>query len=176
MWRYSIPILVLFVLGAFFARGLYMNPTYIESPLIGKQAPEFSLPNLKDRSERVGTADMAGDFALLNVWATWCVECRHEHEFLMELSRSGVPIYGLNYKEETREAPLDWLRVLGDPYVASASDEIGDVAIDYGVYGAPETFLLGPDLTILHKHLGSLTRPIWERDFVPIIEAHREGS
>jgi cytochrome c biogenesis protein CcmG/thiol:disulfide interchange protein DsbE len=177
MWKYSIPALVLLVIGVFFMRGLQMadQKSFIESPLLGKPAPEFTLPDLENPSATVGTADMAGDFTLLNVWATWCVECRHEHDFLLSLSQSGVPIYGLNWKDE-RPAALDWLRVLGDPYVASARDEIGDVAIDYGVYGAPETFLLGPDLTILHKHLGALSAAVWERDFVPIIEAHREGS
>lgn len=175
VWVYAIPALVLLVLAAFFYRGLQLNPTYIESPLIGRQAPEFTLPALKNPSEQIGTDDMAGQYALLNVWATWCVGCREEHAFLLQLADAGMPIYGLNWKDE-RDAALDWLATLGDPYVLSAADTVGDVAIDYGVYGAPETFLLGPDLMILHKHLGPLNAAIWERDFVPAIEADRAGG
>jgi len=170
MWRYAIPVVALFVLGAFFYRGLYLNPGYIESPLIGKQAPDFSLPDLQNPAASVSRADFSGKMALLNVWATWCIECRHEHDFLLSLAASGMPIYGLNWKDD-RAAALEWLNVLGNPYVASAQDDIGDVAIDYGVYGAPETFLIGPDLTILQKHLGPLTPGIWDAKFVPVIES-----
>ncbi len=175
MLRYSVPVLLLLVLGGFFWRGLYLSPTYIESPLIGKPAPEFSLPDLENPAATVSTDHLSGEYVLLNVWATWCIECRHEHDFLVSLAQSGVPIYGLNWKDE-RDKALEWLTVLGDPYVASAQDEVGDVAIDYGVYGAPETFLLAPDRTILYKHLGPLTAGIWQQRFVPVIEAHREGS
>ena len=172
MWRYAVPIVAFTILAGFFLRGLSLNPGLIESPLIGKPAPEFSLPALTNPSLQVGTKDLAGQIALLNVWATWCVECRHEHDFLLQLARSGMPIYGLNWKDE-RDLALEWLATLGNPYVASAVDAVGDVAIDYGVYGAPETFLIGPDLTILEKHLGPLTPAIWERKFVPVIEAQR---
>ena len=172
MWRYAIPALVLFVLGGFFARGLFLNPSAVESPLIGKPAPQFSLPDLQDPAQEVGTADFFGDYALLNVWATWCVECRHEHDFLLQLSRGDVPIYGLNWKDE-RDKALSWLQVLGDPYQASAEDQIGDVAIDYGVYGAPETFLIGPDGTILAKHLGPMTPYYWETKFQPFLDDGR---
>ena len=169
MWRYAVPVIALFVLGAFFYRGLHLNPGYVESPLIGRTAPAFSLPDLERPTLSVGTADMAGKMSLLNVWATWCVECRHEHDFLLSLAEAGIPIYGLNWKDD-RDAALEWLDVLGNPYVASARDVIGDVAIDYGVYGAPETFLLGPDLTILQKHLGPLTPSIWEAKFASLID------
>jgi cytochrome c biogenesis protein CcmG/thiol:disulfide interchange protein DsbE len=172
MWRYAIPVVILAVLGAFFLRGLDLNPRIIESALIGKQAPEFSLPNLEVPSETIRTADLSGRYSLLNVWATWCVECRREHGFLLELEESGIPIYGLNWKDE-RDAALEWLAVLGDPYVASAVDASGDVGIDYGVYGAPETFLISPDGMILEKYLGPMNRQIWESKFEPLIEADR---
>jgi len=171
MSRYAIPVIILLVLGGFFLRGLGLNPTYIESPLIGKPAPEFSLPDLIDPSANVSTSDLVGQFTLLNVWGTWCPECRNEHDFLLSLARSGMPIYGLNWKDE-RDKALEWLEVLGDPYVASAADVIGDVAIDFGVYGAPETFLIGPDLTVLQKHISPLTPEVWETRFVPLIEEH----
>ncbi|MFO7287321.1 MAG: DsbE family thiol:disulfide interchange protein [Gammaproteobacteria bacterium] len=169
MWRYAMPIVLFAVLGVFLYRGLYLNPGSLESPLVGRPAPEFSLPSLEDPLREVGSDDFAGQVALLNVWATWCVGCRQEHPYLLELARtSGIPIYGLNWKDD-RAAALEWLARLGDPYVASAFDSEGDVAIDWGVYGAPETFLIGRDGTVLHKHIGPLMPEIWRRDFLPKI-------
>lgn len=175
MWRYAVPAVVLLVIAGFFYRGLHLNPRALDSALIGQKAPEFSLPGLRDPGIEVGTVDFAGRFALLNVWATWCQECFHEHAYLLELASDGVPIYGLNWKDD-RAAALDFLSQLGDPYVATAFDDIGDVAIDYGVYGAPETFLIGPDRTILAKRIGVMTPEIWHSQFLPIIEAHRGGD
>ena len=169
MWRYLIPLSIFAVLAAFFLRGLSLNPGYVPSPLLGKPAPQFELPRLKDPAATLGSRDMDGQVALLNVWATWCVGCRQEHGFLVDLAESGtVPIYGLNWKDD-RQAALGWLTDLGDPYVASAYDRTGEVAIDWGVYGAPETFLLGRDGTVLHKHIAPLDEEIWARDFLPKI-------
>jgi len=176
MWRYGVPVAIFAVIFAFFYRGLYLNPAYVnDSPLIGKPAPEFSLPGLQDPSVEVGTADISGEFALLNVWGTWCPECRHEHGFLVELAQSGVPILGLNWNDD-RDAAIRWLDTLGDPYVATATDVVGEVAIDYGVYGAPETFLIAPDRTILAKRVGVITPEVWQGEFVPAIEAYRESN
>lgn len=171
MWRYLIPISVFAVLAAFFARGLNLNPRYVPSPLIGKPAPEFELPQLKNPEIVVGTQDLTGNVALLNVWATWCVGCRQEHGFLVELAETNdLPIYGLNWKDN-RPTAMSWLSSLGDPYVASAFDELGEVAIDWGVYGAPETFLLARDGTVLYKHIAPLTREVWTTEFLPRIIA-----
>jgi cytochrome c biogenesis protein CcmG/thiol:disulfide interchange protein DsbE len=170
MWRYAVPVVILGVLAIFFARGLNLNPGYIPSPFIGKPAPEFSLPSLRDSDTTVSTSSMRGQVALFNVWATWCVGCRQEHGFLNELAKSGgVPIYGLNWRDD-RSAALRWLDTLGDPYVVSAFDAEGDVAIDWGVYGAPETFLVDRDGTVLHKHIAPLTPEVWRTQFLPIIE------
>jgi cytochrome c biogenesis protein CcmG/thiol:disulfide interchange protein DsbE len=169
MWRYFVPVAVFAVLAAFFYGGLYRNPSKVTSPLLGKPMPEFSLPSVMDPGKTIGSKDFKGQVALLNVWGTWCVECRHEHDFLLEVARtSGVPIYGLNLKDD-RSSAIDWLARLGDPYVASAFDADGKVAIDWGVYGAPETFLIGPDGTVLHKHISPLTPAVWSKDFLPII-------
>jgi cytochrome c biogenesis protein CcmG/thiol:disulfide interchange protein DsbE len=169
MWRYAIPVAIFAVIGAFFFRGLSLDPSTVPSPLIGKPAPAFSLPGLVDPSRSVTSDDLKGRVSLLNVWATWCIECRHEHPFLVELSRStGIPIYGLNLKDD-RATALQWLATLGDPYVESAFDADGGVGVDWGVYAAPETFLIGRDGTVLHKHISPLTREIWQRDFVPRI-------
>ena len=175
MVRYLVPLSIFAVLAAFFYRGLSLNPGYVPSPLLGKPAPEFELPRLKDAGTTLGSRDLDGQVALLNVWATWCVGCRQEHGFLVDLAESGaVPIYGLNWKDD-RQTALNWLTDLGDPYVASAFDELGEVAIDWGVYGAPETFLLGRDGTVLHKHIAPLDEEIWARDFLPRI-AEQCGS
>jgi cytochrome c biogenesis protein CcmG/thiol:disulfide interchange protein DsbE len=170
MARYLTPLIVVGLLIPIFVIGLGRNPNELPSPFIGKPAPQFELPTLKDPSQSIGTADFAGTAVLVNVWATWCVGCRQEHEFLLQLSRSGViPIYGINWRD-TRSDALRWLEQLGDPYVASADDGDGRVGIDWGVYGAPETFLVGPDGTVLHKHLGPLGWAAWQQDFVPLLE------
>jgi cytochrome c biogenesis protein CcmG/thiol:disulfide interchange protein DsbE len=169
--RYLAPVLAFAVLLPVLIFGLSRDPSELPSPYIGKPAPTFELPSVLDPERTVSSRDYAGRYALVNVWATWCVGCRHEHDFLLELAeRDEVPIYGLNWRDERSEAAR-WLTQLGDPYVASAYDADGSVGIDWGVYGAPETFLIGPDGTVLHKHLSPLTEEIWQRDFVPKIAA-----
>jgi len=171
MWRYAIPIALFVGLAGFFYRGLDLNPGYIPSPFLGKPAPPFDLPMLKDPARTIDNSVLADQTALVNVWATWCVGCRQEHGFLNEIAKtSGVPIYGLNWKDD-RASALSWLQTLGDPYVASGFDEIGDAAIDWGVYGAPETFLIGRDGTVLYKHIAPLTPSVWQSEFVPRIAA-----
>lgn len=174
MWRYLIPVLIFAALVGFFFRGLELDPGYVPSPLVGKPMPAFDLPKLKDPAGSLSDADVKGKVALLNVWATWCVGCRQEHGFLVELARQNdVPIYGLNWKDD-RTAAMRWLSELGDPYVASAFDQDGRVAIDWGVYGAPETFLIDSAGTVLFKHLSPLTEDVWYREFVPRIEKARQ--
>ncbi len=171
--RFLVPIAAFAVLIPVFLVGLHRDPSQIPSPLLDKAAPEFELPSLEDPARTVGSRDFAGQVALVNVWATWCFGCRQEHDFLLTLAaREEIPIYGLNWKDSRGDA-LRWLEQLGNPYVASAFDEDGRVGIDWGVYGAPETFLVGPDGTILHKHLSPLDEEVWQRDFVPKIEAVR---
>lgn len=163
-------VVVLFIgmLGYGLLRG---DPRALPSPFIGKPAPAFELPKLKDPEATVGSADLSGKVSLVNVWATWCAGCRQEHDFLLELeARNSVPIYGINWRD-TRPKALQWITQLGDPYVASGYDDSGRVGIDWGVYGAPETFLVGADGTVLHKHLGPLSKEAWEQDFVPLIES-----
>lgn len=171
MLRYIVPIFLFGLLLAVLVRGLdpQRNVNELPSPFIGKPAPQFELPTLKNPDRTIGTQSFAGQTVLLNVWATWCVGCRQEHDFLLALKESGViPIYGINWRD-TRTEALNWLAQLGDPYVASADDRDGRVGINWGVYGAPETFLVAADGTVLYKHLGPLNAGIWERDFVPLI-------
>ncbi len=167
--RFAVPVLVFGALVVVFAIGLGRDPGYVPSPLIGKPAPAFDLPRLDDPAQRLTNADLRGRVSLVNVWGTWCSGCRQEHEMLMQLAAtSGVPIYGLNWKDDTGEA-RDWLRRLGNPYVATGVDADGRAAIDWGVYGAPETFLIGPDGTVAYKHIAPLTREAWEQEFLPRI-------
>ena len=176
MCRYAIPIIVFAGLAVLFLRGLDRNPGYVESPFIGKPAPAFELPQLKDPSQTVSNATFAGKTALLNVWATWCVGCRQEHEFLLQLSRERViPIYGINYKDDSAKA-LAFLAELGDPYVAIGADKTGRTAIDWGVYGVPETFVIDGDGVVRLRFAGPVTGVILEKRIRPVLEAASGGE
>ena len=170
MSRYLLPLVAVVLLVIFLVIGLTRgDPRALPSPFIGRPAPAFELPTLNDPAKTVGSEDLEGKPALVNVWATWCVGCRTEHPFLMELAaEDSIPIYGINWRD-TRPEALRWIEQLGDPYLASGFDGSGRVGIDWGVYGAPETFLVSADGTVLHKHLGPLDRAAWDRDFVPLL-------
>jgi len=168
MTRFAIPLVLFILLVAFLAIGLRHDPHEVPSPLINKPAPAFQLAQLKDPSRTFSAADMRGKVWLLNVWASWCVTCRDEHPLLIQYARSGaLPIYGLNYKDK-REDALSWLGELGDPYVLSVSDNDGRVGIDYGVYGAPETYLIDREGVIRFKQIGPVTPDIWEKTVLPL--------
>jgi cytochrome c biogenesis protein CcmG/thiol:disulfide interchange protein DsbE len=172
MWRYVVPLAIFLVIGVFFFVGLGLNPNHVPSPLVGKPIPTFSLPSVTDPNTLVTSETLTGRVSLVNVWGTWCVECRHEHQFLLDLARAGMPIYGLNVKDPNRALPIEWLAQLGNPYVSSGYDPEGTAAVDWGVTGAPETFLIGGDGVILHKHISPLTPRVWERDFLPLLHEH----
>ncbi len=173
MNRHLVPLVVFAILMAVLKIALDpdRNLNDLPSPLLNKPAPEFDLPSLTDDTQRVSSASFDGEMVLLNVWATWCVGCRQEHSFLNELAESGqIPIYGINWRDQ-RPAALEWLEQLGDPYTATGYDEDARVGIDWGVYGAPESFLIAADGTVLFKQLGPLDWALWEQNFVPLIEA-----
>lgn len=173
MWKYFAPVVLFALLILMFVKGLdpQRDLNALPSPFLGKPAPQFELPSLTDPEKTVGNASFSNEMAIVNVWATWCVGCRQEHPFLMELARSGsIPIIGLNWRDDGAEAQR-FLQQLGNPYTDTAYDRDGRVGIDWGVYGAPETFLVGPDGTVLYKHLGPLNRALWQEYFVPHLEA-----
>ena len=175
MLRFVLPLVAFALLVGVFIKGLdpERDINELPSPFLGKEAPTFDLPRVRVPDQRVSSNDYDGEIALVNFWATWCVGCRQEHEFLMELSRTiDIPIYGIDWRDQ-RVPAIQWLEQLGDPYVASGYDEDATTGINWGVYGAPETFLIGKDGTVLHKHLGPLNRQTWERDFAPLIEAEQ---
>jgi cytochrome c biogenesis protein CcmG/thiol:disulfide interchange protein DsbE len=171
MWRYLIPVAIFAVLFGFLFVGLNRDPSYVPSPLIGKSAPTFSLTTVEDPAKKISPEDFRGKPFVLNVWGTWCVECRREHDALLEISRQGlVPIVGLNWKDELDPAQ-QWLRQLGDPYTVAAFDPEGRAGIDWGVYGAPETFLIDANGVIVYKHIAPITIEVWNREFVPRIQS-----
>ena len=170
MIRRLLPLIIFFVLIGFLAESLYESETELPSPLIGKPIPEFKLRNLITE-EFVTNDQIIGNISLINVWATWCVGCEIEHEFLVELSQDrnvNLPIIGLNWKDDDQLAKL-WLKQLGDPYMLILKDPEGKTAIDFGVYGAPETFLIDSNGIIHFKHIGPLDREIYEQDILPLI-------
>lgn len=171
MWRYLLPGALFVILFGFFFVALNRDPSYVPSPLIGKAAPAFSLAQVEDPSKSVSIADYKGRKFVLNVWGTWCVGCRQEHEALLSIAQQNlVPILGLNWKDDLSLAQR-WLKELGNPYVATAFDPEGRAGIDWGVYGAPETFLIDEHGIVIYKHIAPLTLEIWNREFVPRIQA-----
>jgi cytochrome c biogenesis protein CcmG/thiol:disulfide interchange protein DsbE len=161
-----IPLGLFTVLALFLFRGLSLDPQDMPSALIDRPLPEFQLPALGQ--ERIlARADLVGQPALLNVWATWCVACRVEHPYLQQLADAGVPIFGLNYKDEDGAA-LRWLQELGNPYLATVADHEGSLGVDLGVYGAPETYLLDADGVIRYRHVGVVDERVWETILQPL--------
>jgi cytochrome c biogenesis protein CcmG/thiol:disulfide interchange protein DsbE len=153
--RRFMPLIIFAALVVVMAIGLTLNPRLVPSPLIGKPAPAFELPLLIGEGV-FSEKDFIGHVTLLNVWASWCFACRQEHEVVKELSRNGVRVIGLNYKDEPADAK-QWLARLGNPYKSIVVDYDGRVGIDWGVYGAPETFLIDKNGIIRHKVIGPLS-------------------
>jgi cytochrome c biogenesis protein CcmG/thiol:disulfide interchange protein DsbE len=169
MNRFLLPLGLFALLAVVLAIGIQHSSDkgVIASPLLGKPAPPFSLPNLTDPAHEVRSADLKGQWYLFNVWGTWCGGCRQEHETLLQLHRAAVvPIIGLDWKDDDTQA-RDWLTQLGNPYQSVATDHSGRVAIDWGVYGAPETFLVNPQGIVVYKHIGALTPEVWTREILP---------
>jgi cytochrome c biogenesis protein CcmG/thiol:disulfide interchange protein DsbE len=166
--RYVLPLAIFLLIAFLLWRGLALNPRAVPSPLIGKPAPAFTVPLLSDPSQTLSAQELRGQVYLLNVWGSWCVSCRDEHPVLVELAkRKRIPLYGLNWKDK-REDAVAWLERFGDPYVASGVDREGRVAIDFGVYGAPETYLIDREGVIRFKHTGPLTRAVIEEQILPL--------
>ncbi len=164
--RFVLPLALFAGLAVLLFSGLGKDARLVPSPLIGKPAPAYDLPSLRDPSQRVSNRQFAGKPYVLNVWGSWCVECRNEHDALTAFARRDlVPVVGLNWRDEPSEARR-WLAQFGDPYDAIPVDTDGGVAIDYGVYGAPETFLIDGAGVVRYKHVGPLTHAIVERELV----------
>jgi cytochrome c biogenesis protein CcmG, thiol:disulfide interchange protein DsbE len=171
MTRFLLPLGGFALLVVVLIVGLKHAPekNIIPSPLIGKSAPQFQLHNLFNGQSPVSAVALRGRWSLVNVWGTWCGECRAEHQALLQIKQEGqVPIIGIDWKDQDEEAQ-EWLTQLGNPYEMVGTDHDGRVAIDWGVYGAPESFLVNPSGTIVYKHIGALSAEIWQQRFLPLI-------
>jgi cytochrome c biogenesis protein CcmG/thiol:disulfide interchange protein DsbE len=158
------------VLVGLLAVGLQRNPREVPSPLIGKPAPAFELPLLHAPDKTFSQKEMLGTVWVMNVWASWCQPCLVEHPVVSALARSGIaPVVGLNYKDERGDA-LPWLKRNGDPFKVSVFDQAGRIAIDYGVYGVPETYVIDRKGIIRYKHIGPLTPEVAEKKLRLLIE------
>ncbi|MCL6619741.1 MAG: DsbE family thiol:disulfide interchange protein [Thermomonas hydrothermalis] len=174
-----LPLAVFALLAALLAAGVWMSRKpdrdALPSTLIGKPAPAFALPVLHDPSYTVKLSDLRGQPFLLNVWGSWCVECRVEHPALTRLAETKrIRVVGYNWKDEPADA-LRWLEQFGNPYMVVLSDVDGRTALDWGVYGAPETFLVDGQGIVRWKHVGPLTDELIARELLPLL-AQIEGA
>ena len=169
MNRFLLPLAGFALLLVVLVIGLAHAPQkgIIVSPLLGKSAPSFTLPGLLDAGSPLDSKELRGHWSLVNVWGTWCQECRAEHATLLQIKQQGrVPIIGIDWKDDDEQAKA-WLAQLGNPYQRIGADREGRVAIDWGVYGAPESFLVNPAGTVVYKHVGAMTPQVWEQEFLP---------
>ena len=174
---YLLPVLVFLGLAALFLKGLTLDPRAIPSVLINRPVPEMALPPLPGRGADSGlaTADLKGQVSIVNVYGSWCVACVQEHPTLMQLKRTtDVPIHGIDWRDEP-EAGAKWLARHGDPYARVGSDPApGRAAVDFGVTGAPESFIVDRDGVIRYKHVGPITPENWRSTLWPIIQELRK--
>jgi len=166
-WK-ALPIILFMVICIFLWRGLSLDPHHLPSVQVGKSLPAFSLPELEYPGVLFQSSQVQGKVVLLNVWASWCSACVDEQVFLMQLAREGVSIYGLNYKDNSHDA-LQWLKQWGNPYKNILSDTQGKVAIDLGVYGAPETFIIDKSGVIRYRHAGIMNQELWLKEMLPLM-------
>lgn len=167
---FILPVALFAALALWFAAGLGRDPGYIPSMLIDRPAPEFSLPPIAGRERGFSSDDLNGQVSMVNIFGSWCASCAIEHPVLMEIARENIaPVYGLDWKDKPGAGAL-WLGERGDPYSAIGDDADGRVAIDFGVTGAPETFIIDASGRVRHKHVGEITREDWRRVLKPMIE------
>lgn len=167
VWKF-LPLLFFVGLGLLFWRGLYSNLQELPSAQVGKPLASITLPDLNTPSRTISMDRLKGKVRLLNIWASWCSSCAEEQVFLLKLAHNGFPIVGLNYKDDPESAKA-WLREWGNPYQRIAMDPEGKAAIELGVYGTPETFLIDKKGVILYRFAGVLNDAVWQKEFIPRI-------
>ena len=167
-WKYLIPLAIFLFVCGFLFKGLYLDPREVPSALIDKPAPEYSLPTMDGKT--VTKKDLLGKVYLMNVWASWCEACQYEHPYFVKLKNEGVKtlMVGYNYRDKPAAA-RQWLVALGDPYDVKLVDVDGRTAIDFGVYGAPETFVIDKKGIIRHKVVGPVTDEVWNKELKPLL-------
>jgi cytochrome c biogenesis protein CcmG/thiol:disulfide interchange protein DsbE len=171
--RFVLPVVIFMALAGVLYVGVKHSPDKndMASALIGRPAPDFELPILGDTMRKLSSKELAGRPWVLNVWGTWCVECRIEHQMLLKIAaEKRVRIVGLSWKDDDAAAS-QWLQELGNPYSVVAVDKEGRTAIDFGVYGAPETFFIDAQGRVQYRHAGAMTEEVWQREFVARLPA-----
>lgn len=161
----TLPLLILASMLFLLWRGLYKDPSKIPSPLIGKPAPLGAF----------SSQDLHGKISLVNVWASWCDACAQEHPFLLELSQHKVRLFGIDYKDQA-SAAREWLQQHGNPYQRVAMDPTGQAAMDWGVYGTPETFVIDKHGIIRYKQVGPINADVWYKELAPLIKKLEQES
>ena len=152
-----------------FALAIEADLSFLTRSAQPQQLTAFALPRVREPDRVLSSDQLAGQVALINVWASWCVPCRREHGMLMEIAReSSVPIYGLNYRDK-RDDAIRWLETLGDPYAASGFDDAGKIAESLEVYGTPETYVVDAHGAIAYRHLGPITEDVWRNKLRPLV-------
>lgn len=168
-----LPLLAFIALAVLLFVGVRMNSgkdtSAIPSPLIGKQAPALNLPELNMPQQSIGLQDLKGRAFVLNIWGSWCVSCRIEHPIITEMAKSGVIVVGYNYKDSAEDARA-WLNQFGNPYALIIQDEDGKAALDWGIYGAPETFVIDAQGIVRFKHVGPITAEIVQQKILPLLK------
>tara|TARA_R110002020_G_scaffold21373_57_gene72521 strand:+ start:1288 stop:1821 length:534 start_codon:yes stop_codon:yes gene_type:complete len=175
MMNRLLPLLAFAALALLLGVGVMMNSgkdtSAIPSPLVGKMAPDFALPVLDEPGRIVTRDDLLGEPYLLNVWGSWCPACRDEHPVITELAESGrVRVIGYDYKDEADDARR-WLQQFGNPYALVIADVEGRAALDWGIYGAPESFLVDAQGVIRWKFVGPLTPEVVQAQLLPVLES-----
>lgn len=160
-----LPLCIFGSLIIFFWRSLSLDPHKLPSIQVGKLLPTFALSNL-EHDQLFSSQMLSGKSVLLNIWASWCDACIEEQDFLMHLAQTGITIYGINYKDNNKSA-RHWLKTWGNPYQLVGEDNTGKVAMNLGVYGTPETFLIDSNGIVRFRHAGILNAQVWEKDFIP---------
>ncbi|OGT36055.1 MAG: hypothetical protein A3F11_05435 [Gammaproteobacteria bacterium RIFCSPHIGHO2_12_FULL_37_14] len=165
------PFIILFALLTLLGRELlYANPNKFTTSLAGETVPNFQLNNILSEHQFFNHKDLIGQISLLNVWATWCYACKIEMPMLMEIKEKfHIPIFGIAYKDDPYDVKM-WLQKFGDPYRLIGDDKNGNVAIDLGIYGTPETFVINAEGKIIYRHIGVLDRKTWETVLYPLIK------
>jgi len=175
---FILPLLGFLVLAGYFGVGLTLDPRKLPNMLEGQPVPEFKLAPIKGRDDKgFANTDLPGEVSLVNVFGSWCVACRVEHPFLMQVHEENrIPIHGIDWREEDPDAGPAWLRKFGDPYTLVGDDPKSRAAIAFGVTGAPETFLVDQEGVVRYKYIGPLSEQVWNDILGPLIEELRKGG
>ena len=165
-----IPLILFVVIAVFLYFSLNTNSSKLPSPLLGKMFPNIEAKDFYSNESVLVTNLFSKKMSLVNVWASWCVTCRQEHQMMMKIANNkDLQLIGINYKD-TRIDGERYLEMMGNPFDVIFFDPSGNIGLDLGVYATPETFLVDQQGVILHKHIGAIDSKVWEEDFVPHIK------